>query len=133
MCVTRCTLPVRYEPDALIQDKPVLLEVITEANLMQEERRKITSPNLALVLVHDLLLCKGIQAGDGPIKQAVLRHKTRLHGEFQKIKTKRGARSNTDLTQSEDPRAGGSKFCTAYLDLTHHQHPFSTDTQVHSR
>jgi len=75
---------------------------------MKEERKKLTSFNLTLVLVHDLLLSGGIQAGDGPIKQAILRHKTRLHGEFHKIKIKRGARSNADLEQTSDHRGGGS-------------------------
>ena len=73
---------------------------------MMKEERKLTSFNLALVLVHDLLIGKGIQAGDGPIKQAVLRHKTRLHGEFQKLKIKRGALSNSQLAQNADERAG---------------------------
>lgn len=73
---------------------------------MKEERKKITSMNLALVLVHDLLLSGGIQAGDGPIKQAILRHKTRMNGELQKIKIKRGVKSNTDLAQIGDQRAG---------------------------
>lgn len=82
---------------------------------MKEERKKLTSLNLALVLVHDVLLRNGIQAGDGPVKQAVLRHKTRMHGEFQKIKIKRGVKSNVDLAQSGDPRAGGSILCTANL------------------
>jgi hypothetical protein len=54
--------------------KPVLSELIETCKLLKEEK-KITSLNLALVLVHDLLFAKGIQAGDGPIKQAVLRHK----------------------------------------------------------
>jgi hypothetical protein len=54
--------------------KPVLLEVIESAQLLKQEK-KITSKNLALVLVHDLLFSKGIQAGDGPLKQAILRHK----------------------------------------------------------
>jgi putative methyltransferase len=85
--------------------KPVLLEVIEKSNLMKEER-KLTSTNLALVLVHDLLLAKGIQSSDGPIKQAILRHKTRLHGEFQKGKIKRGATSNEQLAHSGDERAG---------------------------
>jgi len=84
--------------------KSVLTEVIDTTNLMKEER-KLTSKNLALVLVHDLLLVRGIQAGDGPIKQAILRHKTRLHGEFQKIKIKRGALSNEQLARSGDERA----------------------------
>ncbi|KAG6844961.1 hypothetical protein H0H87_002075 [Tephrocybe sp. NHM501043] len=84
--------------------KSVLTDLINQAKLLKEER-KITSLNLALVLVHDLLLSGGIQAGDGPIKQAVLRHKTRLHGEFQKVKIKRGATANTDLAQTGDQRA----------------------------
>lgn len=41
-------------------DKAVLTEIITTTKLMKEER-KLTSLNLALVLVHDLLLAKGIQ------------------------------------------------------------------------
>ena len=86
-------------------DKPVLLEVMGAAKLMKEER-KLNSQSLALVLVHDLLLGGGIQAGDGPIKQAILRHKTRLHGEFQKLKIKRGATSNVQLAQNGDERAG---------------------------
>lgn len=88
-------------------DKSVLSDVIEAAKLLKDER-KITSKNLALVLVHDLLLSNGIQAGDGPVKQAILRHKTRLNGEFQKLKIKRGAKSTAELAQSEDARAGMS-------------------------
>ncbi|KAI0951050.1 hypothetical protein AcW1_008196 [Taiwanofungus camphoratus] len=84
--------------------KPVLSEVIDVANLLKDER-KIKSKNLALVLVHDLLLANGIQAGDGPVKKAVLRHKARLHSEFQRIKIKRGVKSATELAQNEDSRA----------------------------
>ncbi|KAF8348871.1 S-adenosyl-L-methionine-dependent methyltransferase [Amanita rubescens] len=84
--------------------KAVLKDIITASGLLKQER-KIKSPNLALVLVHDLLLAPGgIQAGDGPIKQAVLRHKTRLHGELQRLKIKRGAKSNTELALSPDER-----------------------------
>lgn len=73
---------------------------------MQEEK-KITSLNLALVLVHDTLLSSGgIQAGDGPLKQAIMRHKTRLHSELQKIKVKRGVKSNEELASASDQRAG---------------------------
>ncbi|KAF8969257.1 S-adenosyl-L-methionine-dependent methyltransferase [Flammula alnicola] len=84
--------------------KSVLLEVIDNSKLMKEER-KLSSMNLVLTLVHDLLLARGIQAGDGPLKQAILRHKTRLHGEFQKIKIKRGATSNEQLAHNGDERA----------------------------
>lgn len=86
-------------------DKPVLLDVIDAAKLLKEER-KLTSKNLALVLVHDLLLANGIQAGDGPVKQAVLRHKTRLNSEFQRIKIKHGAKSAQELARTGDVRAG---------------------------
>ncbi|TDL25613.1 williams-Beuren syndrome critical region protein 20 copy A [Rickenella mellea] len=85
--------------------KAVLLEVIEAANLLKQERQKITSANLALLLVHDFLLARGIQAGDGPIKQAILRHKTRLHAEFTKMKIRRGVTSNIELAQDGDPRA----------------------------
>ncbi len=88
-----------------LADKQVLGEVIDAAQLLKQEK-KINSHNLALVLVHDLLLAKGIQAGDGPIKQAVLRHRTRLNSEFQRVKIKRGVKSNDELTQSDDARAG---------------------------
>ncbi|KAF9466533.1 S-adenosyl-L-methionine-dependent methyltransferase [Collybia nuda] len=85
--------------------KSVLTDIINEAKLMKEERKKITSMSLALVLVHDLLLSGGIQAGDGPVKQAILRHKTRLHGELQKIKIRRGVQANVDLAQSGHEQA----------------------------
>ncbi|KAI0649344.1 S-adenosyl-L-methionine-dependent methyltransferase [Trametes meyenii] len=84
--------------------KQVLSEVIDAAHLLKEEK-KITSRNLALVLVHDLLLARGIQAGEGPIKQAVLRHRTRLQSEFTRVKIKRGAKSNDELAQTDDARA----------------------------
>ncbi|KAH9856548.1 S-adenosyl-L-methionine-dependent methyltransferase [Lenzites betulinus] len=84
--------------------KQVLNEVIDVIQLLKQER-KITSRNLALVLVHDLLLARGIQAGEGPIKQAILRHRTRLQSEFTRLKIKRGAKSNAELAQTDDSRA----------------------------
>lgn len=86
-------------------DKPVLKEVISNSNLLKEEK-KLKSENLVLVLVHDLLLANGIQAGDGPVKQAILRHKTRLHSELSRAKIKRGVKSNNQLGQPCDGRAG---------------------------
>ncbi|KAF5359423.1 hypothetical protein D9756_003304 [Leucocoprinus leucothites] len=106
---TIATLPEknRKRTSALIIEtlkyKSALTEVIQESQLLKQER-KIKSPNLALVLIHDLLLARGIQAGDGPIKQAVLRHKTRLSAEFTKLKIKRKATSNSDLAQEADAR-----------------------------
>lgn len=82
--------------------KPILSEVITAAQLLKHEK-KITSKNLALVLVHDALLAPGgIQAGSGPLKQAVLRHKTRLSSELQRIKVRRGVKSNVALATANE-------------------------------
>ena len=81
------------------------MDVISAARLLEQER-KITSQNLALVLVHDLLLARGIQAGDGPVKQAVLKHKTRLHSEFQRAKIRKGAKTTEELAHTDDARAG---------------------------
>lgn len=97
-----CTRPLK----TLATDKAALSDVITASKLLAQEK-KITSLNLALVLVHDVLLSGGIQAGDGPIKQAVLRHKTRLRSEFQRIKVKRGVKSDKELAHPGDERAGG--------------------------
>ena len=98
----------RSDVESFPTDKPVLADIMNEAQLLKEERKKLTSFNLALVLVHDMLLSGGIQAGDGPVKQAVLRHKTRLHGELQKLKIRRGVRLNEELAQVGDSRAGTS-------------------------
>ena len=86
-------------------DKLALAEVIAAANLLKQEK-KITSRSLALVLVHDLLLSGGIQAGDGPVKQALLRHKTRLRSEWQRVKIKRGAKTDGELALADDDRTG---------------------------
>lgn len=94
---------------ARLPDKSALNDVINASKLMTEER-KLSSRNLALVLVHDVLLSSGIQAGDGPLKQAILRHKTRMHSEFQRIKIKRRVKLNEDLAQTGDSRAGKFLF-----------------------
>ena len=77
-----------------------------EASKLLKQERKITSRNLGLVLVHDLLLANGIQASEGAVKQAVLRHKVRLHSELQRIKIKRGVKSTAELARLGDERAG---------------------------
>ncbi|KAH8100930.1 S-adenosyl-L-methionine-dependent methyltransferase [Cristinia sonorae] len=84
--------------------KTVLNEVLDASKLLKEEK-KLKSRNLVLVLVHDLLLSGGIQAGEGPIKQAILRHKTRLNSEFTRIKIKHGVKSTKELAQTGDERA----------------------------
>lgn len=79
--------------------------MITAASLLKQEK-KITSHSLALVLVHDLLLSGGIQTGDGPVKQALLRHKTRLRSEWQRVKIRRGAKTDSELALACDDRTG---------------------------
>ncbi|KAH7106309.1 S-adenosyl-L-methionine-dependent methyltransferase [Auriculariales sp. MPI-PUGE-AT-0066] len=91
--------------------KSALKEILDASGVLQLEKRVFDSAraspqNIALLLLHDLLFAKGgIQAGDGPLKQAILRHKTRLNAELVKIKIKRGAQSKENLVQQSDPRA----------------------------
>lgn len=87
-------------------DKAVLTCIIERTSLLQTERKHLSSLNLALLLVHDLLLGGGIQAGDGPIKQAVKRHKTRLQAELVRLKISKGVSRNEDLAIQPDSRAG---------------------------
>jgi len=56
--------------------------------------------SLALVLLHDFLCSKqGIAAANGPIKEAILRHKTRLKSEYVKaqVLSKAKAKGKTRL------------------------------------
>lgn len=86
--------------------KGALSSIIEASSLLKHERRHIPSSHLALLLVHDLLFARGgIQASDGPIKQAILRHKTRLQAELVKLKVKRGVKTNQELAAAEDSRA----------------------------
>ncbi|QRW18005.1 splicing factor SF1 [Rhizoctonia solani] len=86
--------------------KGTITTLIEATPMMRDERRHLFSKNFAAVLVHDLLFSSGgIQAGDGPIKQAVNRHKTRLQAELTKLKIRRGVKSNQELAQPDDPRS----------------------------
>ena len=66
------------------------------------------TPALALLLVHDLLLAKhGIAApATHPLREAVTRHKVRLHGELTKARLRRGLVSIEDLRQYVNQQAG---------------------------
>ena len=86
-------------------DRLSLQEAIEATPLLADEK-KLLSPTIALVLAHDLLLAKGgIQAPDGPIKQAVMRHRTRIQAEWVKLKIKRGVPTDQGLAQAPDSRA----------------------------
>ncbi|KAI9709110.1 MAG: hypothetical protein M1820_003556 [Bogoriella megaspora] len=68
----------------------VLKEVIENSKLLRAEKQ--LTPILALLLTHDLILSKnGIAARkDHPLNLAVSRHKTRLLGEFNRVRIRRG-------------------------------------------
>lgn len=67
--------------------KPILDLVIQNSGILKAEK-KLTYA-VTILLVHDLLISKtGITAGKGPIKDSILRHKTRLKAELTKAKIK---------------------------------------------
>lgn len=61
--------------------------------------------NCLILFIYLFLFCvcffggKGnrIQSSTGPIKDAILKHKTRLSAELVKLKIKKGVRSNKEL------------------------------------
>ncbi|KAJ8102307.1 S-adenosyl-L-methionine-dependent methyltransferase [Lipomyces tetrasporus] len=85
-----------------IRYKEIIDDVLNQAELLKHEK---ISYSLAIVLVHDFLISKtGITAGKGPLKDAILRHKTRLKGEFTKVKIKRGIRDLAEFNSSSSDR-----------------------------
>ncbi|KAI4129596.1 MAG: hypothetical protein LQ338_002170 [Usnochroma carphineum] len=76
---------------------PILSEVIERSQLLQHERK--LAPDIALLLVHDLLLSKsGIAApATHPLRVAVTRHKARLSAELTKVRIKKGLGSIDEL------------------------------------
>jgi 25S rRNA (cytosine2278-C5)-methyltransferase len=76
------------------------VDIIQASGIQQQERKLLRDNNLTILLVHDLLFSRGIQAGDGPIKQAILKHKTRLNAELVKVQIKRGVANKKDLAQT---------------------------------
>ncbi|KAG2183694.1 hypothetical protein INT43_006705 [Umbelopsis isabellina] len=100
--------------DNKIKDKKKMYAIVCETlkykeainNIMDASKlltiEKKLPRSMALVLVHDLLFTKrGIQSSDGPLKQAVMRHKARLKAELVKYKIKVGAKSDEDLVSQK--------------------------------
>ncbi|KAG0265927.1 hypothetical protein DFQ27_000291 [Actinomortierella ambigua] len=85
-----------------LKHNTVLSVVLQESKLLTLEKKLTRS--LALLLLHDLLMqSRGIQATDSwPIKQAVMKHKTRLKAEFVKAKIKLGVRSDGLVNGEEE-------------------------------
>lgn len=82
--------------------KPFILEIIKKSKLLKEE--KMLKEDMALLLVHDLLFSKSgrIQMGKTPIKDAVLRHKTRLMAELTKLKLKHKVKDLEEIIDEDD-------------------------------
>lgn len=82
--------------------KPFILEIIKKAQLLKEEKQ--IKESQALLLVHDLLFTRSgrIQMGKTPLKEAILKHKTRLAAELTKLKLKHKVRSLDELIDEDD-------------------------------
>ncbi|KAG2185612.1 hypothetical protein INT44_002405 [Umbelopsis vinacea] len=82
------------------KDKEALNNIIDTSKILTIEKK--LPKTMALLLIHDLLFTKrGIQSSDGPLKQAVMRHKARLKAELVKYKIKMGAKTNDDLVSQK--------------------------------
>jgi len=82
--------------------KPYILEVIKKSKIKQglsHSKRLKISEELLLLLVHDLVFSKQgrIQSGKHPIKEEILKHKTRLSAEFTKLKLRYKVKLTSEL------------------------------------
>ncbi|KAK9467115.1 S-adenosyl-L-methionine-dependent methyltransferase [Lipomyces arxii] len=85
-----------------IRYKEILDDVLKQSEILKQEK---VAYNIALPLIHDYLISKtGITAGKGPLKDAILRHKTRLKAELIKIKIKRGIKDLNEFNVSTHDR-----------------------------
>lgn len=95
------TIPLRKQKRlyALISQtlkyREFLQEIISNSKILENEKR--LNPTIALLLIHDFLLGKGIEAGGGPLKQSILRHRSRLHAEYVKAKLRRKIKNVTEI------------------------------------
>ncbi|KAH3670323.1 hypothetical protein WICMUC_004892 [Wickerhamomyces mucosus] len=82
--------------------KSYLLEIIKKSQLLKLEKQ--VRETQALLLVHDLLLSKSgrIQMGKTPLKESILKHKTRLTAEFTKLKLKHKVKNLSELIEEDD-------------------------------
>lgn len=94
--------------DSCWKYKPFLEKVMKKSNILNDVPKKKGKPvysRLTLLLMcHDLLLSKQkrIQMGKLPIKEFVLKHKTRLNSELVKLKLKLKVRDLSELVEKED-------------------------------
>lgn len=80
--------------------KDYVMKIIKASKIKESPgiKRLKLSDNMLSLLVYDLVFSKGrIQSGKHPIKDEILKHKTRLHSEFIKLKLKYKVTSIEDL------------------------------------
>lgn len=94
--------------DSSWKHKPYLETIMKKSGILKEIPNKKGKPLYSrltlLLLCHDLLFSrqKRIQMGKHPIKEFVLKHKTRLSSELVKLKIKLKVKNLTELIETED-------------------------------
>ncbi|ODQ81678.1 hypothetical protein BABINDRAFT_165209 [Babjeviella inositovora NRRL Y-12698] len=84
--------------------KPFILEIIKKSQVLKVQTKPKIPELVAVLCVHDLLFSKTgrIQSGKHPIKEALLKHKTRLQAELTKLKLKHKVTDLLDLVEEDD-------------------------------
>ncbi|QLG72495.1 hypothetical protein HG535_0D02030 [Zygotorulaspora mrakii] len=94
--------------DSAWKYKPYLEIIMKKSDILKDIPKKKGSPMYSrltvLLLCHDLLFSKQkrIQMGKLPIKEYVLKHKTRLHSELVKLKLKLKVKDLSQLIEKEE-------------------------------
>lgn len=103
-----------------LQLKPFLDEIIARLGLVAAERKSKLSPGVATLAVYDLLFSKlgRIQLGKHPLKDAVLRHKTRLQAEHTRLKIKHKVLDLRELVEANTDQSPVRWFRTNLLKTT---------------
>ncbi|NXK28882.1 NSUN5 methyltransferase, partial [Arenaria interpres] len=91
---------------------PVLEKLLTGAALLQAEKK--LPPQLAKVLVYDLLFGKGLKCG-GRWKALARRHQARLKAELARLKVQRKVSCNEDLLAPAQAASPGGSQVPRYV------------------
>ncbi|QPG76735.1 hypothetical protein FOA43_004129 [Brettanomyces nanus] len=84
--------------------RPFISEIIKKSHLLTVERKSRIPEAVSMLLVYDLLFSRSgrIQSKQHPWKEAIIRNKTRLHGEFTKLRLKLKVKSFDDLIEEDE-------------------------------
>ncbi|KAA8909820.1 hypothetical protein TRICI_004353 [Trichomonascus ciferrii] len=88
---------------SVLKYKAFLKDVIKASGILKTEKKHLSEP-VALLMVYDLLMSKSgrLNCGKCQQKDAILRHKVRLKGEFVKFKVKHKITSLETLAQGDE-------------------------------